>query len=218
MRTWECGTGCVIARRSLQLVVVLALVAALGAGCGNDSSGMLGRHAGSAASGSSDFGGSTMGSVPRGYHMSRLTCSVPSLPGSTVHVIVGDLGMTSMMGGIAPLGAHMMLRAFPDSVPAGRVSFVVGNMGWRTHEMVVLPLAPGQASGQRTLGQDGRVDETGTLGEVSASCAAGSGDGITAGSVGWITLNLPAGQYELVCNLRNHYANGMHQDFVVTAH
>jgi len=207
-----------IARRSLLLVVGLALVGALGAGCGNGSSAMMGRHAESAASGFRGFGGSMMGSVPRGYHMSRLTCSAPSLPGSTVHVIVGDMGMTSIMSGIAPLGAHMMLRAFPDSVPAGQVSFVVGNMGWRTHEMVVLPLARGQASGRRTPGQDGRVDETGTLGEASASCAVGSGDGITAGSVGWITLNLPAGRYELVCNLPNHYANGMHQAFVVAVH
>jgi uncharacterized cupredoxin-like copper-binding protein len=111
-----------------------------------------------------------------------------------------------------------MLRVFPASVPTGEVSFVVGNMGWRTHEMVVLPLAPGQASGQRTPGTDGKVDETGSLGEASASCAAGSGDGIKPGSVGWVTLTLPAGRYELVCNLRNHYANGMHQEFVVTGH
>jgi uncharacterized cupredoxin-like copper-binding protein len=191
----------------------------MAAGCGNRSSnGMMGRDAASATSGSRGFGGSMMGSVPRGYHLSRLTCSAPSLPGSTVHVIVGDMGMTSMMGGDAPLGGQMMLRAFPTSVPAGQVSFVVGNMGWRTHEMVVLPLAPGKAAGQRTPGSDGGVDETGSLGEASASCAAGSGDGIKSGSVGWVTLTLSPGQYELVCNLRNHYANGMYQVFVVNAH
>jgi uncharacterized cupredoxin-like copper-binding protein len=205
-------------RRRLLLLVVLGLVAVLGAGCGNGSNEMMGGQAGSSTSGPNGFRGSMMGSVPRGYHMSRLTCSPPSLPGTTVHVIVGDMGMTSMMGGVAPLGGHMMLRAFPTSVPAGQVSFVVGNMGWRTHEMVVLPLAPGQAAGQRTPGSDGKVDETGSLGEASASCAAGSGDGIKSGGVGWVTLNLPAGEYELVCNLRNHYANGMHQAFVVTAH
>lgn len=203
--------------RRLLLAVVIGSVAVLGAGCGHGSSGMMGGQAGSSSSGSSGFGGSMMGSVPRGYHMSRLTCSTPSLPGSTVQVIVGDMDMSSMMGGVAPLGGHMMLRAFPTSVPAGQVSFVVGNMGWRTHEMVVLPLAPGQAAGQRTPGGDGRVDETGSLGEASASCAAGAGDGIKSGSVGWVTLNLPAGHYELVCNLRNHYANGMHQAFDVTA-
>jgi uncharacterized cupredoxin-like copper-binding protein len=205
-------------RRRLLLAVVMGLVVVLGGGCGSGSGGMMGGQAGSSTSGPSVFGGSMMGSVPRGYRMSRLTCSAPSLPGSTVHVIVGDMGMTTMMGGVAPLGGHMMLRAFPAGVPAGQVSFVVGNLGWRTHEMVVLPLAPGQAAGQRTSGSDGRVDEIGSLGEASASCAAGSGDGIESGSVGWVTLNLPVGHYELVCNLRNHYANGMHQAFVVTSH
>jgi uncharacterized cupredoxin-like copper-binding protein len=44
----------------------------------------------------------------------------------------------------------------------------------------------------------------------------GTGEGIRAGTVGWTTLTLAAGRYELVCNLRNHYANGMHQQFLVT--
>ena len=158
-----------------------------------------------------------MGSFPGGYHRSRLTCSAPPLPGRTVRVALGDMGMTTMMGGTAPLGGHMMLRAFPSTVPAGRVSFVVGNMGWRTHEMVVLPLARGQVDGQRTPDRNGRVAETGSLGEASASCAAGSGEGITSGSVGWVTLTLRPGRYELICNLRNHYANGMHQSLVVTS-
>jgi uncharacterized cupredoxin-like copper-binding protein len=65
-------------------------------------------------------------------------------------------------------------------------------------------------------GVGGKVDETGSLGEASASCAAGSGEGIEAGSVGWVTLNLARGRYEVVCNLRNHYANGMHQLLVVS--
>jgi len=159
-----------------------------------------------------------MGTAPRSYHMSRLTCSAPSLPGSTVYAMVGDMGMTRMMGGVAPLGGHMMLRTVPARVPAGQVSFVVANMGWRTHEMVVVPLASGAAPGQRIPGPDGRVGETGSLGEASASCAAGSGEGIRSGSVGWFTLALPPGRYELMCNRRNHYANGMHQAFVVTDH
>jgi uncharacterized cupredoxin-like copper-binding protein len=113
------------------------------------------------------------------------------------------------------MGSHMMLRAVPATVLAGKVGFVVGNMGWRTHEMV-LPLAPGQAAGQRVACADGKVDETGSLGEASASCAAGSGEGIKAGAVSWVTLDLPPGRYELLCDIRNHYANGMHQLFAVS--
>ena len=88
-------------------------------------------------------------------------------------------------------------------------------MGWRTHELVVLPLPAGSAAGQRVPGPDGKVDETGSLGEASANCAAGAGDGVPAGAVSWLTLTLPPGHYELVCNLTNHYADGMHQEFTV---
>jgi len=157
-----------------------------------------------------------MGGDPN-YHYSPLTCSRPSsLPGSTVNVMLGDMGMTQMMSGIAPLGSHMMLRATPGTVPAGQVSLVASNMGWRTHELVILPLPPGSTAGQRVPGPDGKVDETGSLGEASASCAEGTGDGITAGTVGWTTVTLAPGRYELVCNLENHYADGMHQELVVT--
>jgi len=152
-----------------------------------------------------------------GYTASRLTCAAPtSLAGSTVNVTLGDMGMTQMIGGVAPLGGHMMLLATPATVPGGQISLVVSNMGWRTHELVVLPLADGAAAGQRVPGADGKVDETGSLGEVSNSCTAGSGDGITAGAVGWTTMALAPGRYELVCNLQNHYANGMHQELVVS--
>ena len=88
----------------------------------------------------------------------------------------------------------MMLRVTPATVPAGQVSPVVSNMGWRTHELVVLPLAAGASAGQRVPGADGKVEETGSLGEVSNGCAAGVGDGIAAGAVGWNTVPLPPGQ------------------------
>ena len=158
-----------------------------------------------------------MTSSPPGYHYSRLTCSPPSLlPGRTVRVVLGDMGMTQILGGTAPLGAHMMLLAVPNNVPAGQISLVAQNMGWRTHELVILPLADGAVAGQRVPGADGKADETGSLGEASNSCAAGSGDGITSGAVGWTTVSLPKGRYELVCNLQNHYADGMHQELTIT--
>jgi uncharacterized cupredoxin-like copper-binding protein len=161
-------------------------------------------------------GGVMTGGGP-GYFSSRLTCAAPtSLPGTTVNVMLGDMGMTQMMSGTAPLGGHMMLRATPATVLAGQVSLVVSNMGWRTHELVILPLAAGATAGQRVPGSDGKVDETGSLGEVSNSCAAGAGDGITAGTIGWNTVTLAPGSYELVCNLENHYANGMYQELVVS--
>ena len=207
-------TGCVRARSKVLLLPVALLVALL-AGCGSGGVPTDGPARGGGP-GMAGFGGPMMDGTPRGYHLREAQCSAPSsLPGTTVQVVLGDMGMTRMMGGVAPLGGHMMLRAAPAVVPAGQVSFVVANMGWRTHEMVVLPLPAGQAAGQRVPGPDGRVDETGSLGEASASCAAGDGEGITSGSLGWVTLTLAPGHYELVCNLENHYANGMYQALTV---
>jgi uncharacterized cupredoxin-like copper-binding protein len=146
-----------------------------------------------------------------------LSCNAPAdLPGERVTVTLVDMGMSRMMGGVAPMGARMLLTAEPATVRSGQVSLIVDNTGWRTHELVVLPLAAGAAAGQRVVGSDGKVDETGSLGEASRSCAAGAGDGIVSGAVGWVTVTLPPGHYELVCNLQNHYANGMRQELVVT--
>ena len=151
-----------------------------------------------------------------GYRFSALACAAPpDLPGTTVTVTLADMGMTQMMGGTA--GAHMMLRAAPATVPAGKVSLVAENRGWRTHELVILPLAAGGQADQRAPGPDGTVDEKASLGEASASCGAGAGEGIRAGTVSWITLTLAPGRYELICNLPNHYADGMYQELQVTS-
>lgn len=216
MHCWsEPMIGCAVSRRWVVLATVLAGLVLSGCASSTHStgSGMMGGGNASAAhsTGSGMMGGES------GYHYSRLSCSAPkSLPGRTVSVTLADMGMTRMMGGTAPLGSHMMLRATPATVPAGQISLAASNMGWRTHELVILPLSAGAAAGQRIPGPDGKIDEAGSLGEASSSCAGGTGDGITAGKVGWTTVRLSPGRYELACNLKNHYANGMHQELVVT--
>jgi uncharacterized cupredoxin-like copper-binding protein len=202
------------------------------AGCGSvnsTGSGMMGagRNSNASSTGSGMMGaggnsntsstGAGMMSGGAGYHFARVTCSPPrSLPGRIVNVTLADMGMTRMMGGTAPLGAHMLLRISPATIPAGQISFVASNLGWRTHELVILPLAAGAAAGQRVPGVDGKVAETGSLGEASHSCGSGTGDGISSGTVSWTTVTLPPGRYELICNLPNHYADGMYQQLVVT--
>ena len=74
----------------------------------------------------------------------------------------------------------------------------------------------GQRHGSRPVSSDRAVDESAALGEASASCAAGAGDGIEAGSMGWVTLRLAPGRYELVCNRPGHYAHGMYAELVVS--
>jgi uncharacterized cupredoxin-like copper-binding protein len=151
------------------------------------------------------------------YHSAALSCSAPtSLPGRTVRVELGDMGMTQMVGGTAPMGSQMRLQAKPTTEPAGTVSLVVSNVGWRTHELVVLPLTAGADAGQRVAGPGGKVSETGSVGEASSSCGSGAGDGLLSGTEGWVTVTLAAGRYELLCNLPNHYADGMHQELTIT--
>jgi uncharacterized cupredoxin-like copper-binding protein len=82
------------------------------------------------------------------------------------------------------------------------------------HELVVLPLAQGTV-GSRTIGSDGQVDETDSLGEASNACGEGAGEGIPPGSASWVTLHLNLGRYELICNLPGHYARGMYTELDV---
>ena len=206
-------SGLGVARRLAAVAVVAGVLAGCAVATSPAGPGMMG---GPPVAQTDPTGAPMMGGAA-GYAFSRLTCAAPaSLPGTTVEVMLGDMGMTQMMSDTAPLGGQMMLRVTPATVPAGQVSLVVSNMGWRTHELVVLPLAAGASAGQRVRGADGKVEETGSLGEVSNDCAAGVGDGIAAGAVGWNTVPLPPGQHELVCNLENHYANGMYRELVVS--
>jgi len=65
-------------------------------------------------------------------------------------------------------------------------------------------------------GGDAKVDEAGSLGEASKSGAQGEGEGIAPGALGWVTVTLAPGRYELVCNLPGHYVSGMYGELTVT--
>lgn len=148
------------------------------------------------------LGGAFGSSRPSGF--ATVACSDPQLPAPLVRVALSDAG-SGMMG---PMPMMTDLRASPNKVPAGRISFLVDNRGGLVHEMLVLPL-PANGPGSRSVGSDQRVDESQSLGEASRSCAQGSGDGLVPGSRGWVTLSLQPGRYELICNEPWHYAAGM---------
>ena len=150
-----------------------------------------------------------MGQQSRHYSSTDVCAPATKLTGQTINVSVFDMGM--MMGNARRMG----LAASPSIISSGKVNIVVTNTGMRTHELVVLPLAAGQSAGMRTVGADGRIDESGSLGEVSNNCASGRGEGILSGSRGWTTLTLAPGRYEFICNLPNHYLAGMYQEVVV---
>ena len=142
------------------------------------------------------------------------SCSAPSLPGTVVDVRLMNMGgpmigeRTPKMDGWAR--GTMRIATSRRTVPAGTVSFRIANLGSLVHELVVLPLDRGAGVGQRTVGSDNSVAETGSRGEASRTCGSAGGDGIVPGALGWVTLELPSGDYELVCNLAGHYAAGMY--------
>jgi len=149
-------------------------------------------------------------------------CAVPALPGAAVVATVADMGSMmgpGMMGGGSMMGSPMMgmmrLTVDPAAVRAGTVSLLVRNLGTRDHEVVVLPLAAGQSAGWRKINSDNRIDESGSLGEVSSACGSSEDEGVAPGAVGWTTLALAPGRYELVCNLAGHYAAGMYAELDV---
>ena len=141
-------------------------------------------------------------------------CTAPSLPGTVVDVTLTNMGGAMMRGWQG--GGTMRILVDRETVPAGTVSLRVANTGSLVHELVVLPLARGRQVGERAVGNEDRVDEAGSLGEASRSCGAGAGDGIDPGSIGWVTLDLAPGNYELICNLPGHYAAGMYTQLSVT--
>lgn len=141
-------------------------------------------------------------------------CAPPELAGTTVKVTAADMG--GRMMGAPAMRVGMRLSVDRSAVPHGQVSLAVVNLGALPHELLVLPLSAGQAPGSRPTGPDGRVDESGLLGEASATCAVGEGPGIAPGTASWLTLDLPAGDYELACNYPGHYAAGMHVRLTVT--
>jgi uncharacterized cupredoxin-like copper-binding protein len=154
----------------------------------------------------------SLGHSPQG--LGTTSCSAPSLPGQVVDVTLTDMNM--MRGGMMAGYSMFSVTVSPTQVHAGTVSLRVANIGVLTHELVALPLG-NHGVGERSVGSDGRVSESGSLGEASATCAAGAGDGIASGAAGWVTLKLAAGRYELICNIPGHYAAGMHAELDASA-
>ena len=139
-------------------------------------------------------------------------CSAPALAGSVVDVALTNMG--GMMGN--SMGGTMRVLVRNDHVSRGTVSLRVANTGTLVHELVVLPLATEHRVGDRTVGSDNRIDETGAVAEASKTCGDGSGDGIDPGALAWTTVTLTPGRYELVCNLPGHYASGMYAELDVS--
>lgn len=150
-----------------------------------------------------------MGAVQRQFgvnqNLTLASCGPRHPQGTVVQVDLTDRG-GAMMG--ADNAMMVSMGASPDVVSAGTVTFIATNTGTLNHELPVLR-APADGVGTRTVASDGTINETSSLGEASTSCGQGAGNGISPGTTSWMTLHLASGNYELLCDVPWHYANGM---------
>jgi uncharacterized cupredoxin-like copper-binding protein len=181
---------------------------------------ITGSPSSTAGRGYGGYGAMTGGTGPAGGPTgTQASCSIPPQPGTVVTYTARDMGMGgAMMGGTFAGGAGPMgFMPRSATVAAGQVTVVLRNAGTRPHELLVMPLAPGQAVGQRAVGADDRISETGKTGEVSPVCPTDTGvDGTVPGGISQVTLTLVPGTYEIVCNLPGHYRSGMYATLTVT--
>jgi len=98
-------------------------------------------------------------------------------------------------------------RSFQSStrtVPAGKVTFVVRNVGTMEHEFVVLRT---DRHHHLLSMKSQQASEVGAKGEIEE---------FAAGRTKRLTLTLAPGKYVLLCNLRGHYKRGQFIGLVVT--
>ena len=94
-----------------------------------------------------------------------------------------------------------------SDVSAGKVTFAIKNAGAAKHELVVLQTI------QATLAVDPQTLKAAE--EASGVKHIGEFDGLDAGTTKALTLDLPAGTYQLICNYPGHYHAGLVAPLVV---
>ncbi len=117
----------------------------------------------------------------------------------------GNASSTNMVTGYE---REWKVVADHKTIKAGEVTFTFTNQGSIQHELLVirtdLPV------GQIPIGADGKFDEA----NPKAINVGESGE-YDAGKTSTFKVKLDPGKYQLVCNIPNHYKNGMHISFTV---
>lgn len=114
-----------------------------------------------------------------------LAAAVPALAASTVNEKLSEYKISG-----------------PSSAKAGAVTFKVKNAGEHQHELIVIKTNT-KASKLKTKG--GQAVVTGKLAVVE----------VASGKAKSLKLTLKKGHYALICNIGDHYSEGMHKDFTV---
>lgn len=89
-----------------------------------------------------------------------------------------------------------------SSAKAGTVTFKVKNAGEYPHELIVIKTNT-KAAKLKTAGD--KAVTTGSVGKVE----------VATGKTKSLKLKLKKGHYALICNIGDHYSEGMHKDFTV---
>ena len=117
------------------------------------------------------------------------TGSAPSQSAST-----GSVAVELIEGKVTP---------DPASAPAGPITFALKNIGMNVHEFVVIKT---DMKADALPVTDGVVDE-------SALTVVGQVENIALRATPTLDVELAAGHYALICNIKDHYGAGMHADF-----
>lgn len=95
-----------------------------------------------------------------------------------------------------------------NAAKAGEVNFTISNVGTIDHEFLVVKTE--YEAGQIPVGEDGKFSE-----ELEGLTVIDEIPEWMAGETKELSLMLDPGQYQLVCNIEDHYKNGMHRSFTV---
>ena len=111
-------------------------------------------------------------------------------------------------GGVTANLTDTAIQVAPSTVTAGDITFHIKNASATTmHEFVIV---------QTDLSAEQLpMDADGNVAEDKLTSPGEKGD-IAAGQSTDLTLKLPAGHYMLICNLPQHFKEGMHTSFTVT--
>jgi uncharacterized cupredoxin-like copper-binding protein len=116
----------------------------------------------------------------------------------------GGPTVVNVVGGEKPDGKYY-LTVTPGSVKAGKTTITFKNAGTKVHEVVVLKTD--MPAGNLKVGANHEVSEDASVGEDSET---------DPGKTKSTTINLPAGNYVLVCNIERHYEKGMYAALTVS--
>ena len=134
--------------------------------------------------------------------MKKLSLLVTAATVAAVSVAVVSAGAVTSKPLVAVQVDEFSVFPQTQGAPAGKVRFVVTNIGTLKHEFVVIKT--NKPAGNLLKGNE--ANESGNVGEIG---------GVNPGNAKALVLNLKRGHYALICNLPGHYKTGQFADFYV---